>query len=233
MERAAPLGYFASDLKKYYRIECGSETPPLARKLKVWTLNLGLHCVAVYRLGRVTRAALLRRHWHWLPLHFLYEALAFLIRFFHHVDIFAARVGPGFYIGHVGTIYVGRCRIGANFSLTHNVTVGVGNSGSVHGLPVVGDDVWIGTGSIVYGNIRVGSGVTVNSGSVLSRSVPDHCLVGGNPARMILRNHSNVALFGSPASAPSGERDAGAAVEVDLQGAVSEPSDSPSALAEA
>lgn len=192
------MSLFRADLLKYYRIDCGSEHPPLRRRAKLWLTNLGLHCVAVYRLSRHSHAALDRGNWLYLPIVLLCEILVFLIRFFHHVDVFAANIGPGFYIGHVGTIYVGRCRIGANFSITHNVTLGVGSTGPVHGLPTVEDNVWIGSGSILYGSIRVGEGVTVNCGSVLSRSVPGHCLVGGNPARVILKSHDNAALLGGP-----------------------------------
>jgi serine O-acetyltransferase len=197
------LRLFKADLQKYYRIECGTDRPPFRRKLKLWFTNFGLHCVAVYRLGRFSRACMARGNWLCLPLLLIYEVLAYLIRFFHHVDVFAASIGPGFYIGHVGTIYVGRCRIGENFSITHNVTLGVGSTGPVHGLPTVGNNVWVGTGSVLYGHITVGSGVTVNCGSVLSRSVPDRCLVGGNPARVILKNHDNAGLFGVPVSAPA------------------------------
>jgi serine O-acetyltransferase len=133
-----------------------------------------------------------------LPLYAGYEALCFLVKLVHHVDIFAADIGPGLYIGHVGTIYVGRTRVGPNFSLTHNVTVGVGVSGGPGGLPRIGRDVWIGAGSILYGHIEIGDGVTVNGGTVLSRSVPSHCLVGGNPGRIVLRNYDNSGLFGTP-----------------------------------
>lgn len=186
---------FRADLRKYYLIECGAEAPPWRRRLKLWALNLGFHCVAVYRLGRFCRAALESGFWPILPCLLLYEALAFLMRFFHHVDIFAADIGPGLYLGHVGTIYVGRCRVGANFSLTHNVTIGLGSSGTGHGLPELGDNVWIGSGSTLFGRIRIGDGVAINCGTVLSRSLPARCLAGGNPGRVILASYDNAPLF--------------------------------------
>lgn len=201
-------GVFQADLDKYYRIELGDPRPPLRRKLKLWTTHLGLHCVAIYRLAVFCREQLRRRNFLVLPLAFVSEAMCCTSRFIHHVDVFAASIGPGFYIGHVGTIYMGRTSIGSNFSVSHNVTIGVGVSEGAHGLPVIGDDVWVGTGSILYGNIAVGDGVTVNCGSILSRSVSDRCLVGGNPARVILKNYDNSELFrhhpALPARKPEG-----------------------------
>jgi serine O-acetyltransferase len=191
-------GEFRADLEKYYRIDLRSARPGLRRRAKLWLTHFGLHCVAVYRMGRAARALVRRGNPAGLPLYAAYEVLCYLVKMVHHVDIFSADIGPGLYIGHVGTIYVGRTRVGPNLSITHNVTVGVGVSGGPGGLPRIGRDVWIGAGSILYGQIEIGDGVTVNGGTVLSRSVPAHCLVGGNPGRIVLRNYDNSGLFGTP-----------------------------------
>jgi serine O-acetyltransferase len=192
------IGHFRSDLGKYYRIEFGGRKPSAWKKCKLWSTHLGLHCVAVYRLSRYALALSRRSRFRAAPLLFLSDFLGFLVKFFHHVDIFAAEIGPGFYIGHVGTVYIGKTRIGENCSVTHNVTIGTGLSGAAPGLPTLGKNVWIGSGSILYGNIHVGDGVTVNCGTVLSRSVPEGSLVGGNPGRILLRHHDNSRLFGLP-----------------------------------
>jgi serine O-acetyltransferase len=186
---------FRMDLEKYYSVELGTTHPPLRKKAKMWLTHLGFHCVAVYRLGRFTHACRMRGNWLVLPLSLVYEVLCFFVKAFHHVDIYAASIGPGFYIGHVGTIYIGPCRIGANCSVTHNVTIGVGHAKGAQGLPTLGNDVWIGTGAIVFGKVKIGNGVTVNCGSVLSRSMPDRCLASGNPARIAMRNHDNAKMF--------------------------------------
>ena len=203
-------GDFRVDVEKYYRIEFRGRPPSLRRRVKLWLTHFGFQCVAIYRLGRFCRAERLRGNplaWILIP---CFESLAFLAKLLFQVDVFAADIGPGFYIGHVGTLYIGPTKVGANFSVTHNVTVGIG-VGAAHGLPVLGRDVWVGTGSILYGDIAIGDGVTVNGGTVLSRSIPDRCLAGGNPGRIILRNYDNAHLFALPgavrpfAEAPAAE----------------------------
>jgi len=117
------------------------------------------------------------------------------MQFFHHVNIDDATIGPGFFIGHVGTIYIGPVVIGENFSVTHNVTIGVGHSEGKTGLPSIGDNVWIGTGSVVSGAISVGNGVTIANGTMLTRSVGDGCLVAGNPGRVVMNSFDNSELL--------------------------------------
>jgi acetyltransferase-like isoleucine patch superfamily enzyme len=48
----------------------------------------------------------------------------------------------------------------------------------------VGDGATIGAGAIIGCDIQIGRFATVGMGSVVTRSVPDFCLVLGNPARL-------------------------------------------------
>jgi len=190
------LKLFRADLEKYYLIGFGTREPSVRQKITLWIYNFGFHCVAVYRLGRFSERLYGRIKWLALPVMLIHRLLDYFIKFVHHVNIDDAKLGGGFYIGHVGTIYIGPTTIGENCSLSHNVTIGIGHSEGKKGLPVVGDNVWIGTGSIISGAITVGNGVTIVNGSILSRSVPNGCLVGGNPARVILQNYDNTDLLG-------------------------------------
>lgn len=53
-------------------------------------------------------------------------------------------------------------------------------------LPVeIGSDVLIGTNAIILKGVRIGSGAVVAAGSVVTRDVPENCVVAGNPARVI------------------------------------------------
>jgi serine O-acetyltransferase len=197
-DMAHKQGAFASDLEKYYRIGFSNCPPGFFTKLNLWINHLGLHCVAMYRFGQFAN-----RLYHknailgFIPMVF-YTIFNFLIRLFYHVDIDAAIIGPGLYIGHIGCIYIGNVTIGKNFSVTHNVTIGQGHSEGKEGRPEsIGDNVWIGTGSVISGAIIVGNNVTIAPGTFLSRTIPDGCLVGGNPAHVLAQNYNNSKLFGT------------------------------------
>lgn len=53
------------------------------------------------------------------------------------------------------------------------------------GDTVVGNDVWIGQDALVLPGTRIGSGAIIAARAVVSGSVPDYAIVGGNPARLI------------------------------------------------
>lgn len=44
--------------------------------------------------------------------------------------------------------------------------------------------------SVIVGNIIIGNNVVIGAGTVLTKSVPDNCVVVGNPA-FILRENGN------------------------------------------
>ena len=52
---------------------------------------------------------------------------------------------------------------------------------------VIGDNVWLGEKVAVLPGVRIGHGVVVGAGAVVTRDVPDHCIVAGVPARVIKR----------------------------------------------
>ena len=51
---------------------------------------------------------------------------------------------------------------------------------SLHGAPVVEDNVCIGPGARIAGAIRIGRGATVGANAVVTRDVPSHCTVVGS-----------------------------------------------------
>ncbi|WP_277750083.1 DapH/DapD/GlmU-related protein [Falsirhodobacter deserti] len=50
---------------------------------------------------------------------------------------------------------------------------------------IIGDNVFIGYGSIILPGVTIGSNVVIGAGSVVSRDVPDRSIVAGAPARQI------------------------------------------------
>ena len=76
--------------------------------------------------------------------------------------------------------------VGNNCTIAQNVTIGR-NFGDKN-VPVIGDDVYIGTGSVIFGDITIGNNVIVGANSVVNKSIPDNCTVVGNPMRIIKTN---------------------------------------------
>ena len=50
---------------------------------------------------------------------------------------------------------------------------------------IIKDFVWIGHGVIIMGGVTIGEGVIIAAGSVVTKSIPDYAIVGGNPAKVI------------------------------------------------
>ena len=57
-------------------------------------------------------------------------------------------------------------------------------------LPVIiGDNVWIGGGSIICAGLTIGSNTTIGAGSVVVRDIPSGVVAAGNPCRVIRTIH--------------------------------------------
>ena len=50
---------------------------------------------------------------------------------------------------------------------------------------VIGDDVWIGAGAVILPGVSVGSHSVVAAGAVVTKDVPQRCVVAGVPAKII------------------------------------------------
>lgn len=50
----------------------------------------------------------------------------------------------------------------------------------------IGNNVFIGAGTIVLPGVEIGDGCIIGAGSVVSRSIPARCLAVGNPARPVM-----------------------------------------------
>ena len=49
----------------------------------------------------------------------------------------------------------------------------------------IGNDVFIGAGSIILPNVTIGNNVIIGAGSVVTHSIPDNSVAVGNPAKVI------------------------------------------------
>jgi len=72
------------------------------------------------------------------------------------------------------------------YAATHPLSAAARRTGLELGAPVsVGDDVWIGGGSIVCPGVRIGARSVIGAGSVVTRDIPDDVLAVGNPCRVV------------------------------------------------
>lgn len=83
--------------------------------------------------------------------------------------------------------------IGNDCAISHDFTIMDSNAHYLNGdnktKPVIiKDNVWIGTRVTILSGVVVGEGAVIAAGSVVTKDVPEKCLVAGNPARVIKRD---------------------------------------------
>lgn len=111
------------------------------------------------------------------------------IRVFFSADVpYNLTIGKGTRFPHcaLGSLFHPAAVIGENCVILHGVTVG-GRSGR-NGLPVIGDNVWIGAHAIILGDICIGENAVIGAGAVVVKDVEAGMVVAGNPAKPIKRN---------------------------------------------
>ena len=101
-------------------------------------------------------------------------------------------------IGLHNTI-IGPVTIGSHVNLAQGITVTALNHNfsetgkrideqGVSTAPIIiGDDVWIGTNAVILPGVTIGSHCVVAAGAVVTKDVPDGCVVAGVPAKIIKR----------------------------------------------
>ena len=80
----------------------------------------------------------------------------------------------------LGVVIHPDAKIGANCHINQNVTIG--GKSDLERLPVIGDNVILGAGSIILGDISIGNNAIVGAGAVVVKDVPDNAIVAGVPA---------------------------------------------------
>lgn len=92
--------------------------------------------------------------------------------------------GPGLQIFHYGWIIINeKSHIGENLTIYPGVEIG--HKSHEGGAPCIGNNCFIGAGAKIFGSIHIGNNVTIAPNSVVTKDVPDNCIVGGIPFRII------------------------------------------------
>ena len=98
-----------------------------------------------------------------------------------------ATIGEGLYIGHLGGVHINpQAVLGKNCDIAHRVTIGASAMGRA-GAPVLGDDVYVGTGATLVGKIRIGNGAKIAANTLVMTNVPEGATVMGVPGRIVMR----------------------------------------------
>lgn len=108
--------------------------------------------------------------------------------------VFTTVVPPGVQLGNgvllgykgLGVIIHRRAVIGNNVLVGAHVTIG--GRGEYHEVPVIEDDVMIGTGAKILGPVRIGRGARIGANAVVLQDVPAGATAVGIPARILTRD---------------------------------------------
>ncbi len=118
-------------------------------------------------------------------------------------------IGSNVTVGYQCEINVGcRVSIGNNVLIATGVKIFDNNSHPVDsirrrekrpmtlddvGPVVIEDDAWIATNAMILKNVHIGKGAVIAAGAVVTRDVPSHTVVAGNPARVV--KHAEIPDF--------------------------------------
>lgn len=155
------------------------------------TLQLGTIAVVYYRFG----------NWAYSLNNKLIQSLALFIYYFSGLFIATATqifinprllIGKGFIIHNFSGVVIDAEAIGENFTVNQGVSIGP--NWRDKGKPIIGNNVFIGSGAKVLGPVHIGNNVVVAANALVAKSVPDNCTVVGVPARIISRDATSTYL---------------------------------------
>lgn len=144
-------------------------------------LNPAFWAICNYRFGR--RAMRIK----FAPLRWLlskiYGMNMFLILITSHIRLYReTQIGKDFHLIHSGNISIHpQAVIGDRCGIQQDVTIGT-NIGP--GVPVIGNDVFIGAGAKILGAVKIGDGATIAANSLVITDVPPNSTAIGVPARV-------------------------------------------------
>jgi maltose O-acetyltransferase len=79
------------------------------------------------------------------------------------------------------------------YTATHPLEAALRASGMEFAKPVaIGDQVWLGGGSIVCPGVTIGENTVIGAGAVVTKSIPANVFAAGNPCRVLRSLESSV-----------------------------------------
>lgn len=96
-----------------------------------------------------------------------------------------AAFGPEFVLIHSnGVVINGQVVGGSRVFIEHQVTIGAERRQS----PVLGDDIFVGTGAKIIGSVKIGNGARIGANAVVVHDAPAGATIVGVPGRPIMRS---------------------------------------------
>ena len=105
-----------------------------------------------------------------------------LIRLIFSAEIpYSAKLGQGVDLVHggLGCVIHDEAIIGENTRIFQNVTIAGGPDG---GVPIIGKNVYIGSGAVILGGVTIGDGAKIGANAVVLKDVPIGATAVGVPA---------------------------------------------------
>lgn len=126
------------------------------------------------------------------PIRLLYRIFS---RNIMHVEIWdTTSIGSGLVLWHGahGSVINPNTKIGENFNLRQNTTIGSSSFTDSSLCPNIGDNVQVGPNCTILGKISIGNNAVIGGGSVVVKDVPANAVVAGNPVKIIrVLNNAN------------------------------------------
>ena len=123
-------------------------------------------------------------------LKFLYHRKSIKLNFSIPLNVF----GPGLSIAHYGTIVINsNSKIGKNCRIQECTTIGSTNGST--SAPILGNNVFIGSGAKIIGNISVADDIAIGANALVNKSfIEKGITIAGIPAQKISNKNSHSNL---------------------------------------
>ena len=146
--------------------------------IEIIMVNASLEAVVLYRIEN--------KLFHQNQDHALLDFLSNMMKIRSGAELYySTDIGPGFRVVHSNGIVLGpRNKIGANFSIYQNVTIGQRRTAA--DFVNIGDNVQLSSGSKILGKLSIGSNTVIGANAVLISDAEPNSTYVGLPARKVV-----------------------------------------------
>lgn len=95
------------------------------------------------------------------------------------------QIGKGLMIWHGYSTVLNAKRIGEDFQIWQNVTLGKKTTQEIDDRPTLGDRVSVCTGAVVVGDITIGNDVIIGANATVVKNLPNNVTAIGMAARIV------------------------------------------------